>query len=177
MVAGHYCGMETERRHRFERLYAKHAPALLAYALRRATYETAQDAVAEAFVVVWRRLDDAPAEPLPWLYGIVRRTLANQRRSLRRRLLLQRRLTEHNPNLSAVSDGAVVEALASLSEAERELLMLIAWEGLTPAEAAVTLGCSANACRIRLHRARRKLERALGSATERSIGNVKPREA
>jgi RNA polymerase sigma-70 factor (ECF subfamily) len=55
--------MEAERRHRFEDLYATHAPALLAYALRRAGYEAAQDAVAEAFVVVWRRLDDAPAEP------------------------------------------------------------------------------------------------------------------
>jgi RNA polymerase sigma-70 factor (ECF subfamily) len=89
-------------------------------------------------------------------------------------VLLQRQLTERTPTSSVVNDGAVVAALASLGQAERELLMLIAWEGLTPAEAAVALGCSANACRIRLHRARRKLEHALDPATGPSIGNVKP---
>lgn len=134
---------------------------MLAYALRRTDRESAQDATAEAFVVAWRRLDSLPEEPLPWLYGITRRTLANQRRGQRRRGELQARL-EHDAQAEQDNgDGSVLTALASLGRSDRELLMLIAWEGLTPREAAAALGCSANACRIRLHRARRKLDRAL----------------
>jgi RNA polymerase sigma-70 factor, ECF subfamily len=150
-----------ERRQRFEQLYREHGPAILAYALRRTDRETAQDATAEAFVVVWRRLDSLPEAPLPWLYGITRRTLANQRRSQRRYGELQVRLQTDEQAEQGDSDGRVLSALASLGRSDRELLMLIAWEGLTPREAAAALGCSANACRIRLHRARRKLERAL----------------
>jgi RNA polymerase sigma-70 factor, ECF subfamily len=52
-----------------------------AYALRRASPDAAQDVVADTFLVVWRRLEDVPADALPWLYGIARRVLANQRRS------------------------------------------------------------------------------------------------
>lgn len=160
-AAGHDGDVTDERRTRFEQTYLEHGPAMLAYALRRTDSETAQDVIAEAFVVVWRRLESLPDEPLPWLYGITRRTLANQRRGQRRRGLLQARLESDEPAERHEGDGKVIAALASLGQSDRELLTLIAWEGLTPTEAAIVIGCSANACRIRLHRARRKLGRAL----------------
>jgi RNA polymerase sigma-70 factor, ECF subfamily len=60
----------------------------------------------------------------------------------------------------------VLEALAALSEAEREVLMLAAWEELSSSEAARVLGCSATAYRIRLHRARKRLRERLGSRVQ-----------
>jgi RNA polymerase sigma-70 factor (ECF subfamily) len=170
--------MRDERRMRFEGLYYEHAPAVLAYALRRAGRDVAHDVVADTFLVLWRRFDELPDEPLPWLYGVARRTLANHRRGERRRELLLARLARREPDPSVEADDRVLRALASLRPAERELLMLVAWEELTPAEAALVLGCSANACRIRLHRGRRKLERALAEDSG-ALGAVAttPREA
>jgi RNA polymerase sigma-70 factor (ECF subfamily) len=169
--------VRDDQRERFELLYREHAPALLAYALRRADTEMAQDAVAEVFVVAWRRFDSLPEEPLPWLYGIARRTLANQRRGQRRRDLLHLRIASNERRLhDDGGDGRVLAALATLGRSDQELLMLVAWEGLTPTQAATALGCSANACRIRLHRARLKLERALEPSGRAGRATVKPRE-
>lgn len=169
--------MSDDRRQRFEFLYRESGPALLAYALRRTDREAAQDAVAETFLVVWRRFDDLPAEPLPWLYGIARRILANQRRGVQRRERLNARLSTVGAGALEPVDGRVITALATLRASDRELLMLIAWEGLTPAQAALALGYSANGCRIRLHRARRKLERALTDESRLRPVTAKTREA
>ena len=165
-----------DRRAQFERIWQDCAPAVASYALRRAPPEAVEDVVAETFLVAWRRLDDVPAEPLPWLYGVARRTLANQRRARARRASLTARLELELPALPPQSgDGRVVEALAALGDRDRELLMLVAWEGLTPAEAAVALGSSAVACRVRLHRARKRLAALLERAALRPDGT--PREA
>src|ERR687885_2548338 len=68
----------------FEALYDRCAASVLGYCLRRATPELAEDAFAETFAVAWRRRDAIPAEPLPWLYGVARKVLANQRRAGKR---------------------------------------------------------------------------------------------
>lgn len=77
---------------RFEALYARHFGDVLAYTLRRAPRALAQDATAETFLVVWRRLDDVPDNPLPWLLAVARKSLANQRRSAHRQHVLIERL-------------------------------------------------------------------------------------
>jgi RNA polymerase sigma-70 factor (ECF subfamily) len=179
---------------RFELLYAKHASAVKAYVLRRADASTADDVVAEVFVVCWRRFEEIPVDPLPWLLGIARRVLSTQRRGERRRGALHDRLAQAaggsiaeapgdfvgeaprdltdatgqvgDGALASVSDGALAGALARLSEADRELLLLIAWDGLSPAEAAAVLGIKPATARVRLLRARRRLAQAL--ARERS---------
>jgi RNA polymerase sigma-70 factor (ECF subfamily) len=159
---------------RFERLWQEYAPAVAAYARRRAPADAVDDAVADTFLVVWRRLDCVPNDPLPWLYGIARRTLANQRRGDARRTALVERLDLEVPAVAHEQpDAHVLEALATLGERDRELLMLIAWEGLTPAEAAVALGSAAVTCRVRLHRARTRLAAALATR-EPSTSRVKP---
>lgn len=161
---------------RFEDLYVQHGPSILAYAVRRVGRDIAPDVVAETFAVAWRRFGDSPDEPLPWLYGIARKVIANQRRSTTRQLRLAARLAETESAALPPSSGEVVQALSSLPPADQELLMLIAWEGLRPSEAAVALGCSGNAVRIRLYRARRRLERALCAETRTRL-NVRPGEA
>ncbi len=141
----------------FEALYREHAGRVLAYCMRR-TSEGADDALAETFAVAWRRRDAIPREPLPWLYGVARRVLANQRRSARRQSAAAARLAAE-PRAETRDAQPVLAALAALRPADRELLMLVAWEGLSPAEAARALGTTAATCRVRLFRARRRLER------------------
>lgn len=155
---------------RFGRLYRAQARAVLAYALRRVDDpEDAADAVAETFLIAWRRLDQVPigeGERL-WLYSVARRVTANARRAERRRTQLGKRLaeelrTEPAANAEPGGDAAdVLRAMNDLTEEDRELLMLVSWEELSPGQAARVLGISSLAARSRLHRARRRLRRLL----------------
>jgi RNA polymerase sigma-70 factor (ECF subfamily) len=145
-----------------------HTAAVLAYALRRAPREDAADVVAETFLVAWRRLDEVDERStLPWLYAVARRVLLSQRRATRRQQAIAERMAATEWSGVPESSGAPVgwqpllDALAGLSEREREVLMLSAWEELSGSEAARVLGCSATAYRIRLHRARRRLREHL----------------
>ena len=162
--------MDEERRQRFAKLYEEFAAHVQAYAVRRGQRELAPDIVSDVFVVAWRKFDAIPASPLPWLLGVARKVMANQLRGARRRQALFARLVLNEaetgpPVADAGVLGSVLHALASLPERDRETLMLIAWEGLDPREAAAVLGCSSTAFRVRLHRARAKFKRAL-DATE-----------
>ena len=121
----------------------------------------------DVFLVAWRRIGDVPPgdEARLWLYGVARRTLANQRRGERRRGRLGEALREHVRTLPdpmpPPPDPALHAALAALPERDRSLLALIAWEGLSPAEAGAVLGLRPVTARVRLHRARARLRAAL----------------
>jgi RNA polymerase sigma-70 factor (ECF subfamily) len=160
-------------RDRFERCFREHYPSVLAFAVRRiADRETAKDAAAETFAVAWRRRDRIPDPALPWLYAVARRVIANQYRSARRRGDLGGRL-EHEAGAGAAGGDpadslgrrdAFAVAFGRLTESEREVLRLIAWDGLSTGEAARAYGCSPGAFRVRLHRARHKLAKQLRAA-------------
>lgn len=161
----------TEAR-RFRLIFDQQRRAVLAYVLRRVDDpEDAADAVAETFLVAWRRLDDVPRGngARPWLLGVARRVLANQRRGARRHIGLADRLgRELATQIPAVADTSetdllVRRALASLSDDDREILLLAGWEGLSPAEIAVAAGLSSVAARSRLHRARRRFQAELSA--------------
>jgi RNA polymerase sigma factor (sigma-70 family) len=158
---------DAQRRERFEALFERFHPDMRAYVLRRAPRTVADDVVSETFLVAWRALDGVPEEPLPWLYGVARRTLANHRRGRRRSAALSARLTHmavEPPEPEMLGEGiepALRDALLELSERGREALLLVAWEGLSPAQAASALGCSGAAFRVRLHRARGHLAQLL----------------
>lgn len=131
------------------------------YARRRTDAASADDVINEVFGIAWRRLDDVPEQPVPWLLGCARRVLWHQQRTQRRDQRLFERLRTIQPLPDTGSDGVLGTALAMLRESDRELLLLIAWEGLGVNEAADVLGCSPNACAVRLHRARKRLHAAL----------------
>jgi RNA polymerase sigma factor (sigma-70 family) len=166
---------------RFSVLYREHGRAVLAYALRRTgDSEDAADAVAETFLVAWRRLSEVPiGEARLWLYGVARRVLANQDRAERRRTTLGRRLaqslsTELATHVAPSGEAAaVLRAMAGLRPDDRELLLLVSWEELTPAEAAKVLDISALAARSRLHRARRRLRTLLADTDPATTRNSK----
>ena len=155
---------------RFRHVYAGNFEAVLAYATRRVTQPAdAADVVAETFLVAWRRHREIPPgdEARLWLYGVARRVLANHHRGDARRERLRERLllfAASAPGMDHASRLAVRQALALLPEPDRELLMLTAWEGLEPREAAAVLRISPAAVRTRLSRARTRLRNLLGDA-------------
>jgi RNA polymerase sigma-70 factor (ECF subfamily) len=164
---------------RFSDLYRDHARELLGYALRRSPDpDDAADVVAETFLTAWRRLGEVPHgdEARLWLYGAARHVLANQDRGARRRDRLTGRLRgelrRQLPAHETQTGSALLEALAGLGEADRELLMLIGWEELTPSQAAHALGISPLAARTRLHRARRRLRALLAKQPSRDSRNT-----
>jgi RNA polymerase sigma-70 factor (ECF subfamily) len=161
------------RRRRFEALYAEHHARVLGYALRRIdSPDEAADVLAETFLVAWRRLDQVPEGERSrlWLYGVARRVVANQRRGEQRRTQLAGRLREElSARMSSLLEApaertTLAVAFRTLSDDDREMLALQGWEGLDAGEIATVLGCSRNAARIRLHRARRRLLTALTAA-------------
>lgn len=159
---------------RFRSVYEEHYPRVLAYATSLVGRHVGEDITSETFTVAWRRLNDLPHPPLPWLLGVAR----NLVRELRRRDAVRymaaaeeaQRLTSgdqtHVGDVAAVvADRHVaLQALASLPEADRELLTLIAWQGLSTRDAARVLKCTGPTLTVRLYRARRRLEKALETA-------------
>jgi RNA polymerase sigma-70 factor (ECF subfamily) len=161
----------------FDDLFSAHSVAVLAYASRRtANLADAEDIVAETFVVAWRRLADAPAEPRAWLYGIARRVLANHRRAADRRTSLLRRLASFaaRPQPTSPSEVPAIEALANLSADDQEILRLVAWEELPHAQIAEVLGISVNAVAIRLHRARQRFAATLATRGTKDLKDSHP---
>lgn len=157
-------------RPRFEAAFDAHHADVLAFACRRVDDRAAaEDVVSETFAVVWRRRDAIPEPSLPWIYGIARRVIANQRRSEKRRLRLRERLYAESDAEARGRDpaqildrrDAVVAAFWRLSESDREVLRLVAWDQVDTRSAARILDCTPGAFRVRLHRARRELEQQL----------------
>jgi RNA polymerase sigma-70 factor, ECF subfamily len=162
---------------RFTRLYDAHHARVYAYLVSRAGHQIAEEVASETFLVAWRRFADIPeAAELPWLLGVARNRLRETYRSAVRTSALDYELRAWIETAeSDVADGvveraAVLRALASLSDDDRELLTLVAWHGLSPAQAAKVVGCSRAAYFVRLHRARRRLERALAGESGKESG-------
>jgi len=166
-------------RERFERVYRDHYDAVLRYCLRRCNREDGLDAAAETFMIAWRRRDVVPdGYELPWLYGVARRVVANQRRSVGRYKTALTRLhvvatdVRNEPEVQVLrSEEAddVANALGRLRSADREVILLAGWEELNRDELAASYGCTPNAITKRLNRALDRLGRELG-VVERSRG-------
>lgn len=154
---------------RFRALFGLAYAPLCRYARHRGlTGPDAEDLVAQTMEIAWRRLDDVPtSEPLPWLYAVARNLWRNQARRDRRRRELFARFRVPPPaavgqDPGDLEPGVLRAALASLSDGDQEVLRLVGWDGLSPAEVAVVLGCTPVAARTRLHRARGRLAARLG---------------
>jgi RNA polymerase sigma factor (sigma-70 family) len=150
---------DITRETRFNRLYEEHFEAVRRYVWRRDP-SIADDIVAETFLVAWRRLDDVPTSPRPWLIGVARNARLNVRRGANRQRAVVERLADTTPTLTGPVEVGVSEviciALARLSERDREVLLLSVWDDLDRAAIAAVLGCSRANVSVRLHRARRR---------------------
>jgi RNA polymerase sigma-70 factor (ECF subfamily) len=159
---------DAERRAVIDGWFRAYAARVLGYLLHRTDPQTAQDVLQEVFVTAFGKLDQVPEPPLGWLFGTARRLLANRLRSLRRQDQLIARLMQ---DVGQEADPAGYElkqafaiTLASVPAADREVLTLTGWYGLSPLQAAEALGCTPAAYAVRLHRARRRLAKALADA-------------
>jgi RNA polymerase sigma-70 factor, ECF subfamily len=166
---------DDDREH-FTALYDRYRTRVWAYAARRAGAEAADEIVSETFMVAWRRYADMPPEELPWLFGVVRNVMRDAVRAEARRASLTAELRRRSEEpVADVADGvvdrlAMLRALADLPDNDREVFTLMAWQGLSPREAARVLGCTAATVRVRLHRARKRLA-ALLQAPARGQGS------
>jgi RNA polymerase sigma-70 factor (ECF subfamily) len=168
---------------RFCSLFLRHYDDVLGYCVRRTTFSEAEDAASQVFMIAWRRIDDLEWDTAgPWLFGIARGVLSNQRRSEFRRVRLTRKagsLSDGHveaPDVVVIrreQDRQVVEVLEGLRETDSEILMLSAWEELSAREIAVALDISVSAAEQRLHRARKRFTVAL----ERVSPQISPNAA
>ncbi|MFD4504839.1 RNA polymerase sigma factor [Streptomyces sp. NPDC058457] len=171
------------RRARFEGLAHVVVEPLYRYLLRRTSADMVDDVLAEAMLVLWRRVDEVPGlgptsgslgptsgslppdpdDVLPWCYGVARGCLANARRADGRRLRLVERLvrTQERQSAEGADHSDLHTALAALGALDREVVRLWAWEGLAPRQIAEATGLTSNAVSIRLHRAKKKLAEQL----------------
>jgi RNA polymerase sigma-70 factor (ECF subfamily) len=136
-------------------------PVVGAY-LRRRLYPLdaadLDDLVEEVLIVAWRRFDDIPSDAtIPWMIGVARNVLRNAQRKHRRMLAAQDRVRPVSSTApaeeSVIADEGVRQALAALSDDDREILLLHAWDGRSAAEIAVVCHLPTNAAAVRLSRA------------------------
>lgn len=157
----------AEQKHVFVSLYEAVYPDLVSFVQRRTNPDRAEDVVADAFLVVWRRLEDVPRAPgdaRAWVFGITRNILLNERRGEQRRFALGVRLADTaclphgDREVEAVVNRVDLStAWRVLSEVHQEALSLTVFEGLRAPQAAAVIGISPVAFRLRLSRARRAL--------------------
>lgn len=162
------------REARFEALARVVAEPVHRYLVRRTDADAVDDVLAETMLVLWRRIDEVPGlgdgtavdpdEVLPWCYGVARWCLANARRADGRRLRLVERLARTASALptASIDHSELHDALRTLGELDREIVLLWAWEGLAPKGIAEVTGLTPNAVSIRLHRAKKRLAAILG---------------
>lgn len=159
------------REERFVALFEATYDDLVRFAQRRVAAPQAEDVVAEAFLVAWRRTDDLPTETADaraWLFGIARNVILNIQRGARRQVAVAVRLAGTAP--SALDDDAelvarqvdLVRAWDRLTDVHQETLALSVLDDLTGPQAAAVIGISPVAFRLRLSRARRALRSLLG---------------
>lgn len=161
--------LRDDRKVRFQLLWESHASSVARYVSRRTSPDDVQDIVAETFLTAWRRFDEVPEDPIPWLFVTARNLIRNTQRSHGRRTALHERLAKvprwDTPHVEeAKYDRELVAAIRRLPTKEQEALMLVAWDELDHARAARAAGCTQSTFRVRLHRARRRLVKELSPA-------------
>jgi RNA polymerase sigma-70 factor (ECF subfamily) len=145
----------------------------VAYAQRHVGIHDAYDIASSAFLTAWRSWSEVPDDPLPWLLSTARGQVRNHHRSQRRRDSMEQRLTFLDQAAYAGSDVAVttverheaLELLADMSEVDREVLLLVSWDGLSTEQAAEVLRCRSGTVRMRLSRARARLAAAVNDSS------------
>lgn len=175
---------EVSRQQLFSELFEAYYTKVLAYARRRVGADAASDVVAETFLAAWINLERLSGDPLPWLYSLARGATSHHLRSLARRTRLRGRIALRDPG-SATPDHADTvgwedtfdAAFRQLRGAEREVLRIVVWEGLSGRGGAAALGCSVTAFKVRLHRARRHLRRLLDIDEANQVSAVSPQQA
>jgi RNA polymerase sigma factor (sigma-70 family) len=162
----------TPEESRLEQAARLHGPRVLAYLARRLDRrEEAADLWQQTLIVVWRKIALLPEDDdqaIAWLIVIARGELANHRRAKARLLAATHELRQHLSTLARPVEEAdhqhVHDALATLSDLDREIITLTYWDSLSSEQTGLVVGLSADAVRKRLQRSRAELARVLGAS-------------
>jgi RNA polymerase sigma-70 factor (ECF subfamily) len=163
---------------RFAGVFDRHYAVIAGFLRRRLERSLADELAAETFLRAFdgrAGYDVSRVDARPWLFGIATRLLSRHRRSEERRLRAfaragrlvgdERGFDEVDARLDAAAASPLLAAgLASLGASDREVLLLYAWAELSYEEIAVALEIPVGTVRSRLHRARDRVGRQLGSA-------------
>ena len=172
-----------DRRTAEERFRAVFSPSAPSPPTSAARNRDADAVAAEVMTIAWRRLADVPLDdPRPWLYATARNLGGRRTSRVTRREGEPASRSAPLRRLEVLElDPALGVALRSLSRLDREALLLVAWEDLTPTQAARSLGINPTAFRVRLLRARRRLRaswpgrRTTTASTRTPISRWRPR--
>lgn len=161
-------------------LFDRHFTTIHRYLERRIGADSADELAAEVFRIAFEqrgRFRPLHDSALPWLYGVATNLMLKRRRTERRHLRALTRL-EAATDRHAVIEGAeerldarsaraqLLDALALLPQADRDVVVLVAWEDLSYEEVGAALDIPVGTVRSRLNRARRRLRELL-----RATGN------
>ncbi len=146
----------------FGDLVRRHQPAVYRFLVRRAGPSDASDLLAEVWIAAFRSRHSFDLDrefALPWIFGIARNTLRGHWRRFRPDVGPQVESTDpwHQVDerlAAAEATRRLRGPVMALPEGQREVLLLVAWEELTPAQAGEVLGIPASTARVLLHRAR-----------------------
>jgi RNA polymerase sigma factor (sigma-70 family) len=168
---------------RFASIFDRHAPHIQRYLARRLGQQVADDLVADTFLVAFdkrARYDLSRSDARPWLYGIATNLVRQHQREEVREYRLRASIKpdlDHDGHADRVAarvtaaamNRLLATALAELSDGDRDVLLLVAWEGLTYEEVAAALAIPVGTVRSRLHRARRQVRAVLTTPTDEEI--------
>ncbi|GAA0305654.1 RNA polymerase sigma factor [Kineococcus aurantiacus] len=160
----------------FSAFYARNYRRIHEYVLRRVPNLFAEDIVSDTFTIAWTKWDAAKQSGIPWLYKTASHLVNNLLRSSGMKDTPLSLMIE-SPGDDGISDGAydALCALRAMKIEDREILMLSAWEGLTPTEIAKVLDCNVGTAYVRIHRARARLVRELEGKPDGRSGHAKQR--
>lgn len=166
-------------------------PNLRAFAISLcADVDRADDLVQETLLKAWKRLDsfEEGTNLKAWLFTILRNTYFSDRRKHRREVAdedgihaARQAVPPEQPGYMDLADFNI--ALGTLSDDQREALILVGAEGFSYEEVAEICGCAVGTIKSRVNRARLKLIDVLGlekiqaasAAQEGGVGTATPR--
>ncbi len=163
---------------RFAEIFDRHFAAVFRFAERRIGPDQAGEVASETFARAFAKRSGfrfEAVDALPWLFGIASRLILHERRRFVRYLAAVERVgaevhtLDHESQLRAADRRLdapgeweqMREALLALSDPDRELLLLVAWDELSYEDAATALGLPLGTVRSKLHRAKARLRELL----------------
>lgn len=170
-------------------MYEENYDVMRDYCLRRLPTDDANDALADIFLVAWRRLDDVPAgdQAKLWLFGVARRVVSTIQRGTRRRSrLTAKSMAQADTGADTINtetvvvrrseDARLLRAIATLRPSDQELVRLKAWEELSHSDIGEVLGISSHAVDMRLNRALKKLGKVMRPTKLKILNSPRPVE-